>query len=256
MSQPLQCLNCNNPLQGKYCNQCGQKADTHRLNSKHFFLHDIVHGVWHMDKGVPFTIAQALKRPGYAAMDYLSGKRVKYYNVFYLCLILLGINLFIAHNVTELQENFGVHKNHKPDELELFLIKYYKVFYFSTIPAFASICLLFFRRLKLNYAEHCLVSGFGLLGTTLVIVSSNIAKLAAASVSLVVYSPILSILSFIAFLAPGITYFQATRRQYTIMGFLWRIVLCYIIAIIIMLLFVMLIIALSHGGKIEGTFTI
>ena len=36
-------------------------------------------------------------RPGQAALDYISGKRVKYYNVFYLSLLVLAVNILLLH---------------------------------------------------------------------------------------------------------------------------------------------------------------
>lgn len=93
----LQCLNCNRSVENKYCSFCGQKIDTHRLTPRHFFFHDIVHGVWHLDKGIFYTLKQAIIRPGSASLDYILGRRIAFYNIFYLCLILIGINLFLNH---------------------------------------------------------------------------------------------------------------------------------------------------------------
>lgn len=84
------CLNCDTPLGGKFCYECGQKSDTHRITARHFIFHDLVHGVWHLDKGLLFTLKETFTRPGYAAMDYINGKRVRYYNIFYLMILVLG----------------------------------------------------------------------------------------------------------------------------------------------------------------------
>ncbi|MBD1429705.1 DUF3667 domain-containing protein [Sphingobacterium litopenaei] len=89
------CLNCHKEIHGKYCSHCGQSADTHRLSLSHFIAHDVVHGVFHLDKGLLFTIKQVLTRPGYAAMDYIAGKRKSYYNFFYLIFI-IGRVLFFS----------------------------------------------------------------------------------------------------------------------------------------------------------------
>lgn len=79
-------MNCSEPVSKKFCPNCGQKTDTHRITFKHFILHDILHGVWHFERGILFTLKEAIIRPGNAALDYISGKRVRYYNVFYLIL--------------------------------------------------------------------------------------------------------------------------------------------------------------------------
>jgi len=85
------CLNCENDLAGKFCSNCGQRSDTHRMTLKHLVFHDIIHGTFHFEKGMLFTAKQALLNPGKAALDYISGKRVNYDNIFYFILMSLGI---------------------------------------------------------------------------------------------------------------------------------------------------------------------
>ena len=88
------CLNCNFDVDNKFCPSCGQKTDTHRIVMKHFVMHDLLHGVWHLEKGILFTLKETIIRPGQAALDYINGKRVRYYNVFYLALLVIGLNIF------------------------------------------------------------------------------------------------------------------------------------------------------------------
>lgn len=78
METKSNCLNCSTELISTYCHICGQKANTHRITPRHFIMHDIVHGVLHLDKGILFTLKQAFTRPGYAVMDYIAGKRIKF----------------------------------------------------------------------------------------------------------------------------------------------------------------------------------
>ena len=87
------CKNCgeNTIGKGKYCHGCGQKSRTHRLTFKHFIEHDIIHGVLHLDRGLPLTLKEIFTRPGGVAMDYIEGKRKKYYNFFYLLLLIIGV---------------------------------------------------------------------------------------------------------------------------------------------------------------------
>lgn len=62
----------------------------------HLIKHDLVHGLWHFDRGLLYTLRGAFLRSGHMAMDYIKGKRVKYYSFFYLILLVLGINLLTA----------------------------------------------------------------------------------------------------------------------------------------------------------------
>lgn len=84
------CLNCEKELTDEFCSGCGQKSDTHRISFGNFIFHDVLHGTFHIEKGMLFTAKQALLSPGKAALDYISGKRKRYYNVFYFILIAIG----------------------------------------------------------------------------------------------------------------------------------------------------------------------
>ena len=68
------CLNCEKELIDNYCSGCGQVADTHRITFKNFIFHDLLHGTFHLEKGILFTAKQAAVRPGKAALDYREGR--------------------------------------------------------------------------------------------------------------------------------------------------------------------------------------
>lgn len=102
------CLNCGHELVHKFCAYCGQKADTHHITVKHFITHDLAHGVFHLDKGILFTIKEAFTRPGKAALDYINAKRISYYNIFYLILLLVGLNLLVQHYIIELNPKSNI----------------------------------------------------------------------------------------------------------------------------------------------------
>lgn len=59
----ITCKNCNHNFKGKFCNHCGQSADTHDINL-HFLWHDIQHGLLHFDKGVLFTLKELFTSTG------------------------------------------------------------------------------------------------------------------------------------------------------------------------------------------------
>ncbi|NHM02861.1 DUF3667 domain-containing protein [Flavobacterium difficile] len=168
MSHPTTCLNCNEKLIGKFCFNCGQKSDTHRITLKHFLFHDILHGVWHIDKGILFTIKEALTRPGQAALDYIAGKRIRYYNVFYLILILIGLNIFLSNQYDKMaSEYLGTvvdSANAKGKAINDFLTTNSKLIIFLIVPLFALNSFILFRRKKLNISEHFILAGMIYLG--------------------------------------------------------------------------------------------
>lgn len=174
----LVCLNCNEITDRNYCSNCGQKTDTHRINFKHFLVHDILHGVWHMEKGILFTMKEALTRPGKASLDYISGKRIKYYNVFYLTVLLVGLQLLLANYYDKLQLVYypEIHNaiNTKSQNTGAFLSDYSKILILSLIPFFALTSFMVFRKRKLNLSEHFILSGMIFLGVMLITLCSTI----------------------------------------------------------------------------------
>lgn len=92
----ITCKNCNNEFEGRFCNQCGQPAATHELNF-HFLMHDVQHGLFHLDKGVFFTIKELFIRPGYSIHEYLHGKRAQHFKPISLILVLAGILGLLSH---------------------------------------------------------------------------------------------------------------------------------------------------------------
>ncbi len=84
------CLNCNSDVVGDFCSTCGQKTSTKRFSLKHFITHDLIHGVFHLDKGLLFTIKELFTRPGHSIREYVQGKRIKHFNYFTAILILIA----------------------------------------------------------------------------------------------------------------------------------------------------------------------
>lgn len=173
MRQKPTCLNCEQPANAKFCSNCGQKTDTHRITFKHFIFHDIVHGVWHFERGILFTVKEAMLRPGKAALDYISGKRIRYYNVFYLTLLLIGLNLFLTHIQNELSHEY-FNTNLEPETdmggkgMGDFLSNNSKLIILSFIPLFAINSFMIFKRKKLNFSEHFIISGMMFLGVMII----------------------------------------------------------------------------------------
>lgn len=164
-----QCLNCGTNIDGNFCSNCGQKTDTHRITAKHFFMHDLLHGVWHIEKGILFTLKQALLRPGFAALEYIQGKRIKYYNVFYLILLLIGFTILVGSTYDKLSAHyFGTIILPKEDlsgrQYDQFITDYSRLIIYAFVPLFALNSFILFRRKKFNFSEHLIIAGMIFLG--------------------------------------------------------------------------------------------
>jgi hypothetical protein len=153
-----ECKNCNNVFEGKFCPQCGQASNTHRINAL-YFLHDIPHSVLHVDKGFPYTFYNLLKRPAHALDEYLAGRRVRYDRPLSYVLIMSAISVLIVSRVRiymqELQRTTEKALNHPS-----FFSHYQAVFIFLMIPLAGGITWLVFRKNKYNFWEHILINTY------------------------------------------------------------------------------------------------
>ncbi|MCF6132505.1 DUF3667 domain-containing protein [Flavobacterium wongokense] len=236
------CLNCGDQLTNKFCSGCGQKADTHRITFKNFIFHDVVHGTFHLDKGILFTAKQALVRPGKAALEYIAGKRKRYYNVFYLILMAIGVMLFIRH-IDELlypEEVLPpkVYLNEASRKMDELFIQKSKFILFLYVPFAALNTFILFRRKKLNLSEHSIISGMILLGILLLGTFANL------------YFPINNFLNWSGMAASMVVtviinayviygYINAFGSDYSKWGIAYRMVLFYaLICLEIYILFV------------------
>lgn len=224
------CLNCDEPVVKKFCASCGQKTDTHRIDLKHFFLHDVLHGVWHMDKGILFTLKQVIVRPGKAALDYISGKRIRFYNVFYLSLLLIGLCLLLSH----FRNSLIIEKPQEEVEyLSLFQRRYLKFILFGFVPVVAFNAKLAFWKEKLNFAEHVIIAGMTLLGILLL---SNFVVLADTIITLGFLQKVFMVIKGILYLAvayyPFWVYRNAFGKNYKWYSFSLRMIWFYLLFII------------------------
>ena len=67
------CLNCGTQLVGSHCHECGQEAHLHRTVGA--FLHDMMHGVLHLDGKIWRTLPMLVLKPGHLTREYIDGKR-------------------------------------------------------------------------------------------------------------------------------------------------------------------------------------
>lgn len=256
MSQKEQCLNCNETVSQHFCPNCGQKTNTHRITLEHFIKQDILHGVWHFEKGILFTLKEALLRPGKAALDYISGKRIRYYNVFYLTLLLIGLNILLLH----FYDNFKTNSTLTPNDVDTtpnitkFLADNVKFILFCIVPILGCNSYLVFRRLKLNIAEHFIIGGMCLLGMVQLTILFSFSNFLNEQFSFKFLGIIEVISFFLIVLFPFWCYYNSIKNRYTFLGSLWRLVVFYILVLIqIQLILAIIVLTITNG---DGSFII
>jgi hypothetical protein len=228
------CLNCEKELIDKYCYGCGQKADTHRITLKHFIFHDVMHGTFHFEKGMLFTAKQALTRPGKAALDYISGKRIRFYNVFYQILITIGLIIFLHHFYEVLdpvQDEVVVQPklNEASKAMNEIFDQKSKLIIFLFVPLAALNSFILFRRKKLNLSEHAIIAGMILLGMLLISLLANLFfYLELISPFNATFTIVMQwIIPISIILNIGYGYFNAFAADYSKFGIAYRVVLFY-----------------------------
>jgi len=249
------CLNCGNDLIGKFCSNCGQKSDTHRITLKHLIFHDIIHGTFHFEKGMLFTAKQALLRPGKTALDYISGKRVNYYNIFYFILISIGIIALLYHFLaTDSTLKSQDEMNAAGEKVDYIFSTYGKFLIFSIVPLTALNSYVLFKRKKLNFSEHIIISGVLLLGIFLILILLMLLGILTTVVFPTELSKYLFVfLPFIILFYIVYVYYNAFRKDYTRLGFSYRTTLFLILLLFELSVFVMLLLGIAtnwEGGEI------
>lgn len=87
MSRALHCVNCRQPLRGKFCAHCGEKRiELSDLTVRHFLGHAF-EACTHVDGKIYRTVRSLLFRPGELTADYLTGRRRPYIGPLQLFLI-------------------------------------------------------------------------------------------------------------------------------------------------------------------------
>lgn len=155
----ITCKNCHQTYKGHYCNNCGQPAETHKINW-HFLWHDIQHGLLHFDQGIPYSIKQLFTRPGHSVREFIEGKRVKHFKPLSLVVVLatlygvlyhyFKINLFLTTsdstlNYTEFNEWVSTH---------------FSWVTIATIPLFTIGTYICFRKQGYNFVELFVMNTF------------------------------------------------------------------------------------------------
>ncbi len=238
------CKNCNEQLiaKGKYCHSCGQSSHTHRLTVKHFITHDLIHGVFHLDSGLLRTLKEIFTRPGGVALDYINGKRKRYYNFFYLLLLIIGAYLFLkSFETVALNEQPSMIQLYDHEmELQAFIRKYIKLVIFSWIPIFAVAAVIIFRRLRFSLLEFCIPAAIAVIGASIInifIIGTNLYE-----ANFLLHTTVKNLLSFLQslltlciFLFPMLTFVQLIRGHYSVMGKMWRLMMIYFIGLILVI---------------------
>ncbi|GAA3924521.1 DUF3667 domain-containing protein [Hymenobacter algoricola] len=220
---PLACLNCEASLTGAFCAQCGQSAATHRFTLAHL-LHEIPHSIWHVDRGLPYTLKEMLVRPGHTIRRYLAGQRVDLFRPVALVLLLAGAASFLLLllHIEQLEPNRAAVTAAGQEAIAAnhLVFKYFAWFTIAMLPLYSLLSWVLLRRLRYNFVEHLMANAL-VIGGVLAVQILFLPLLAWAR-----HSPWLKTLYLIdTFLLPVYQMWAFTLLAlgaYRLAGSLWR----------------------------------
>jgi hypothetical protein len=204
-----------------------------------------------------FTAKESLIRPGKAAIDYIEGKRIRYYNVFYLILLLIGLNIFLSSYYDNLSEIYNPKINERVsnalgEKIEQFFSDYAKIIIFSFVPLFAINGYVLFRKRKLNLSEHFIIAGITFLGILLVNTFSSIISFLDFTIYFDFLSDIMSFASFIVILSlPIYSYYQTFKGFYNKKYFTIRMLIFSLLLLFELVLIVIFIVGIVSNWKFK-----
>ncbi len=88
------CANCQTPLVGPFCSNCGQRHEPH-VHSMGEFASETFENITHADSRLWRTLWYLLSRPGFLTVEFLEGRRARYLPPLRLYLV-LSVVLFLV----------------------------------------------------------------------------------------------------------------------------------------------------------------
>lgn len=204
-------------------------------------MHDILHGVWHFEHIIFFTIRQALFRPGKAALEFIDGKRVRFYNVFYLALMLIGIHFFFDHLYTQ----FLPPADEDMPKFARFLQDYLKYIILGCVPFVAMNGYVIMDRMRMNLAEHIILAGIMLVGMLSLLIPMHFLSFLIDKFDLGrAFKLPYAIWGMAIMLFPVWAYLNAAGKKYKWWEYVWRFALFYLLWFVEIAIFVTILVAI------------
>jgi hypothetical protein len=153
---PDKCRNCDADvtLGQVYCGICGQKYTTGRLTLREIG-HDLLHAVTHVDRSALSLVLMLLVRPGTVALNYVQGKRKRYFGPFSFLVIVVAV----ASAVVALT-GFHIVSSNSANVVVDFLQGHLNLLILADVPLLAAFSRLFDVRGSFNFAEHLVLAAY------------------------------------------------------------------------------------------------
>lgn len=150
------CLNCESPLEKgqKFCPRCGQSAKVKRLKMGEV-RKELQAKFLHADANVVHLTRALALRPGAVALEYVQGKRKKYYSPLKYLTLSVAVSVFL-NEYFHLMEKTPGHLNPGTE----IATRYFNLIMLLSVPVSSFFSLLLFRKKGFNYAENLAMQAY------------------------------------------------------------------------------------------------
>jgi len=161
------CKNCNSNSTEIYCSNCGQKVYSDRFTTQSLFA--VFLDAFNVEKGFFLTTKMLFVNPGKIIREYLNGRTREYMNPLKYFIIIAGISAILMvwfnildENIKNSNEFFNVDKEamQLAEIMKSFVQDYMNVLIILMLPVTALISKWYFKKQKLNYAEHLILISY------------------------------------------------------------------------------------------------
>ena len=235
------CKNCENSFEGSYCNICGQKKDTHRINL-HYVVHELPHALFHLESGIFFTIREMLLRPGINVSLFLEGKRVRYFKPVLYLLVLTTVSSLLntwlkylrstSHQTVEASTN----SNASFDNFVHYITTHPGISLLGIVPLISLITKLFFKKKGYNYWEHTVINTYVVGTVNIFYIVFTLFKIILSSESLPSPIPLISLFIILTYLSWA--YYQVFSNY---KNKWWTLIKCIITPVLAFFLIIVLV---------------
>jgi hypothetical protein len=161
------CRNCNTPIDGNFCGNCGQPRVLKRVDS-HYVVHEITH-ILHFEKGIFYTIKELVLRPGKNIREFITDDRGRLVKPI-LFIIVTSFIYSLINNFFHIEQGYielsGM-ENTATAKIFQWMEHYYGYTNIITGVFIAFWLKLFFKKYDYNFFELlillCFVIGIGML---------------------------------------------------------------------------------------------
>lgn len=154
----ITCKNCNQTYKGHFCNNCGQSAETHKLDV-HFLWHDIQHGLLHFDKGILYSAKKLFTEPGITIREYIEGKRIHHFKPISLVIVLATVYGLLCH-LFDIHLIVSENNIEKANHYNEWSTSHFAWITLITIPFYTIGTFVFFRKQGYNFIEFLIQNTF------------------------------------------------------------------------------------------------